>query len=399
MVDVSWRVWNAWNTEPTVQSTSDKTKFLKDQVEVGLENLSYTINIYDTPLGARWLAALEDNLTNKRILEKNFCFLGFADSNRDLNYLVRELNRSITQINSFQFDPPYEKIHPFAADDFQYSNNLPMGLCPDGDDMKKPGLRLKHESCNLLHRYFEDLQGTAWKLSEYYKQADFDTKYAIRQLNNLCHEIESWVQSYRKSVVDPDWIRPAQITTFLNAPRYRLHDEDFGQFLSNRYRRELGGVYLHWSQVGKTLYEVFRDEDGSKLDEATCSAINHQRYYSGEFDVEWGRTIDEDTFAFKKQEMDDFRAWLELNNFSWTDPKLALGYAKIGQVDLNKSFGDEHDFKKIYDTMVRNLNIKNIKIVSSGVVQCDYPYSLDSDDWRQIQMEGLKDGYKSRSVR
>jgi hypothetical protein len=382
-----------------VQSTEDKTKFLEEQVEVGLDDLSYTIDIYDTPLGRRWLAALEDNLTNKRILEKNFCFLGFADSKRDLNYLVRELNGNIAQINSFPFDPPYEKIHPFAADDFQYSNNLPMGLCPDGDDMKKPGLRLKHESCNLLHRYFEDLQGTAWKLSEYYKQADFDTKYAIRQLNNLCHEIESWVQSYRKSVVDPDWIRPAQITTFLNAPRYHLHDEDFDQFLSNRYRRELGGVYLHWSQVGKTLYEVFRDEDGSKLDEATCSAINHQRYYSGEFDVEWGRTIDEDTFAFKKQEMEEFRAWLELNGFDWKNPKLALGYAKIGQVDLNKSFGDDHDFKKIYDTMVRNLNIKNIKIVPSGVIQCDYPYSLDSDDWRQIQMEGLKDGYKSRSVR
>jgi hypothetical protein len=385
--------------EPIVQSTEDKTKFLEEQVEVGLDDLSYTIDIYDTPLGRRWLAALADNLTNKRILEKNFCFLGFAGSKRDLNYLVRELNGNIAQINSFTFDPPYEKIHPFAADDFQYSSKLPMGLCPDGDDMSKPGLRLKHESCNLLHRYFEDLQGTAWKLSECYKQADFNTKYAIRQLNNLCHEIESWVQSYRKSVVDPDWIRPAQITTFLNAPRYHLHDEDFDQFLSNRYRRELGGVYLHWSQVGKTLYEVFRDEDGSKLDEATCSAINHQRYYSGEFDVEWGRTIDEDTFAFKKQEMEEFRAWLELNGFDWKNPKLALGYAKIGQVDLNKSFGDDHNFKKIYDTMVRNLNIKNIKIVSSGVIQCDYPYSLDSDDWRQIQMEGLKDGYKSRSVR
>ena len=205
--------------------------------------------------------------------------------------------------------------------------------------------------------------------------------------------------SYRKSVVDPEWIRPAQITTFLNAPRYHLHDEDYDQFLSNRYRRELGGVYLHWSQVGKTLYEVFRDEDGSKLDEATCSAINHQRFYSGEFDIEWGRTIDEDTFDFKKQEMEEFRAWLKLNEFDWQNPKLALGYAKIGQVDLNKSFGDDHNFKKIYDTMVRNLNIKNIKIVSSGVIQCDYPYSLDSDDWRQIQMEGLKDGYKSRSVR
>jgi len=374
-------------------------KFLYDTVEVDLNDLCYTIQVYDTPLSHRWLDALKDNLRRKRILEKNFCFLGWANSKRNLSYLVDELNKSIRQINSFDFNPPYEQIHPFTSDDFQYSSNLPTGAVHDGDPMSKPGLRLKHESCNLLHRYFEDLQGTAWRLSDYYKQADFDTKYAIRQLNNLCHEIESWAISYRKSIVDPDWMRPAQITTFLNAPRYQLHDEDFDLFLSNRYRRELGGVYLHWSQVGKTLYEVFRDEDGKKIDDATCSAINHQRYYSGEFDVEWGRTIDEDTFDFKKQEMDDFRAWLQLNNFDWMDPKLALGYAKIGQVDLSKSFGDNHDFKKIYDAMGRNLNINSIKIISSEPVQCDYAYSLDSDDWRQIQMEGLKDGYKSRGVR
>jgi hypothetical protein len=78
-------------------------------------------------------------------------------------------------------------------------------------------------------------------LSPYYKQADHETKYAIRQLNNICHEIEGWVESYRKSKVDPEWIRPAQITTFLNAPRYDLHDEDFELFKVNRYARELGG--------------------------------------------------------------------------------------------------------------------------------------------------------------
>ena len=385
--------------EPTVPSTSDRTNFLEEKVVVGLDNFSYTINVYDTPLGRRWLAALEDNLKRQRILEKNFCFLGFADSKRDLNYLVGELNKNIHQINSFHFKPAYENIHPFRSEDFQYSANLPIGKAPDGDVSKTPGLRLKHENCNLLHRYFEDLQGTAWQLSPYYKQADPDTKYAIRQLNNLCHEIESWVESYRKKVIEPEWMRPSQITTFLNAPRYDLHAKDFELFKENRYRRELGGVYLHWSQVGKTLYEVFRDEGAVKMDEATCSTINHQKYYSGEFDVEWGRTIDEHTFDWKQQEMDEFRAWLKLNGFDWEDPRLALGYAKIGQVDLVNSFGEGNSFEKTYDTMTRNLNITSIKIISSDVVQCDYPYSLDSDDWRQIQMEGLRGGYESRSVR
>jgi len=387
------------NTEQTVPSTKDQNKFLFELVRVGLNDRAYYIQTYDTPLGHRWIEALRDNLKQKRVLEKNFCFLGFADSNRDLHFLVRELNKHIEQLNLFKFNPAYEKIHPFVADDFQYSASLKTGLCPDGDVMSKPGLRLKHDACNLLHRYFEELQGTAWDMSKYYKQADSNTKYSIRQLNNLCHEIESWVLSYRKSIVNPDWIRPSQITTFLNAPRHALHEEDFELFKQNRYNRELGGVYLHWSQVGKTLYEVFRDEHAPKMTDALCSEINHQKYYSGEFDVEWGQTITEETNKFKKQEMDEYRAWLKENNYDWEDPKLSLGYIKIGQVDLQRTFGTSATFKEIYETMGKNLNISNIKTMSNRTIECEYPYTLDSDDWRQIQMEGLKRGYESRSMR
>lgn len=398
MEDALWRVWNAWNTEPTVPST-EKTKFLFDLVRIALNDKAYYIQTYDTPLGHRWLEALRDNLKQKRVLEKNFCFLGFANSKRNLDHLVGELNKAVAQINSFVFAPPYENITPFVVDDFQYSGTLPMGQAPDGDFSKTLGLRLKHDSCNLLHRYFEELQGTAWNLSKYYKQADVSTKYAIRQLNNLCHEIESWVLSYRKSVLEPDWIRPSQITTFLNAPRKDLHEEDFELFKQNRYDRELGGVYLHWSQVGKTLFEVFRDEHAPKMTDALCSEINHQKYYSGEFDVEWGQTITEQTYEFKKKEMDEYREWLKENNYDWEDPKLSLGYIKIGQVDLQRTFGSSATFKEIYETMTRNLNITNIKTMSNRTIECEYPYTLDSDDWQQIQMESLRQSYESRSMR
>tara|TARA_B110000483_G_scaffold21420_1_gene24262 strand:+ start:2088 stop:3233 length:1146 start_codon:yes stop_codon:yes gene_type:complete len=381
-----------------VQSTKGN-KFLFDLVRVALDDKAYYIQTYDTPLGHRWIEALRDNLKQKRVLEKNFCFLGFADSKRDLTYLVRELNKSVEQINSFTFDPPYQKIHPFVADDFQYSSSLPIGKAVNGDEKVTPGLRLKHDACNLLHRYFEELQGTAWDISLYYKQADYDTKYAIRQLNNICHEIESWVNADRKKAFEPEWMRPSQITTFLNAPRKELHDEDFDLFTQNRYDRELGGVYLHWSQVGKTLYEVFRDEHAPVMTEALCSEINHQKYYSGEFDIEWGDTITEKTHKFKKQEMDEYRAWLKSNNYDWEDPKLSLGYIKIGQVDLQRTFGASATFKEIYDTLSKNLNITNIKTMSNQTIECEYPYTLDSEDWQQIQIEGLKRGYESRSMR
>ncbi len=386
---------SVWNTEPTVPSTKED-KFLAEKIVISYNDIDAGVAVYDNSLGEKFILALKDNLKAKRILEKNFCFMGFADSKRDLNYLCKELNNNITQINSFDFNPAYERIDPFKADDFQYSSNLPVGWNEDG---KHIGLKLKHEACNLLHRYFEDLQGTAWQLSPYYKQADMQTKYAIRQLNNICHEIESWVDAYRKKVIEPEWIRPSQITTFLNAPRLELSQEDFNLFQENRYNRELGGVYLHWSQIGKTLYEVFRDEGGIKLDEATCSAINHQKFYSGEFDIEWGQTITELKDEFKRKEMDKFREWLSANGYDWNDPTLALGYIKVGQIDLDTVFGKGAAFEKIYSEMSNNLNISRIKITGKDTIECDYPYTLESDNWKQIQLEGLNSGYKSRNMR
>ncbi len=367
-------------------------------VRVGLTSKAYYFQVYDTPLGHRWLDALKDNLKQKRILEKNFCFLGFADSKRDLNFLVGELNKSIAKINDFSFMPAYNDIHPFSADDFQYSSALPIGKAVNGDEMATPGKRLKHDACNTLHRHFEELQGNAWQLSKFYKQADIETKYAIRQLNNICHEIESWVNADRKNAFEPEWMRPSQITTFLNAPRYDLNDEDFDLFKDNRYDRELGGVYLHWSQVGKTLYEVFRDEGAPTMTDALCSEINHQKYYSGEFDVEWGKTITEKD-VFKKKEMEEYRQWLKDNGYDWRDPKLSLGYIKIGQIDLQRTFGTNASVENIHKVMNDNLNITSIRTMTGPSVECDYHYTLESEDWKQIQMEGLKKGYESRSMR
>ena len=60
-------------------------------VRVGLNDRAYYFHIYDTPLGKRFLQALKDNIEQKRILEKNFCFLGFADSKRDLRFLCQDV--------------------------------------------------------------------------------------------------------------------------------------------------------------------------------------------------------------------------------------------------------------------------------------------------------------------
>ena len=92
--------------------------------------------------------------------------------------------------------------------------------------------------------------------------------------------------------------------------------------------------------------------------------------------------------------MDEYRTWLEQNNYDWEDPKLSLGYIKIGQVDIQITFGSDATFTEIYEILSKNLNISNIKTMPLSTIECEYPYTLDSKDWQQIQMEGLKRGYE-----
>ena len=72
--------------------STEKNNFLFEKIVVQLEAKQLEINVYDTPLGKKFLEALKANLTKERILEKNFCFLGWPDSNRNLEYLCDELN-------------------------------------------------------------------------------------------------------------------------------------------------------------------------------------------------------------------------------------------------------------------------------------------------------------------
>lgn len=352
------------------------------------DQITYCINLEQNTFTKRWLNALEENLSNNLHLEKNYCFLGWADSPRDVRYLCREINNAICQINEFNDSGEWQNngLPSYNIDDnFSFDKILNSGEIGKW----KPGLTLNHDPMNRLHRYFEDLQGEVWNLSKYYKFADHNTKYAIRQLNDLCHELESWALSNRKKHYEPEWQRPSQITTFLNAPRYRLHEEDYKLFSLNKYDRVLGGVYLHWAQIGKTQFEVFRDEEGADVDATVCSAMNSLKFYSGEFDVEWGKDITEDNHEWHRKEQKDFRDWLVKNKFDVNDPKLSLGYIKIGQVDLQKSF-NTNNFFEILDKMSNYLDIFKIK---TNRIEQTYDYVWSDNDYKKMQIDFLRPGY------
>lgn len=339
------------------------------------DQIDYTISIADNLLARDWSHALKTELQSGRLLEKNYCFMGFPRTARTLEYLCNELNRAVDTINGSNLN--YHIPEVFTSDNvrgFDYADN-----------------GVNHEIMNKLHNHFERLQGTVWALSDYYKRADYETKYAIRQLNNLCHETENLILGQRKEQTAPYWVRPSQITTFLQAQRHDLKGEHRTGFAINGYDRVLGGVYMHWTQIGKTLFEVFRDEGAPELTDTVCEAINELKYYSGEFDVEWGNNITllGDNNEWHTKEQIEFRKWLIANNRDPADPSLSLGYLPIGQVELIKSFGTE-DYQQIWNMLSDHLDIYKIEV---GDVVATFDYCWSDNNYKQQQINIMKPGY------
>ena len=382
---------------------------INQSVKVTLRNpldkqdfLDYYITPNDTQLAKDWISALEVLLKSKKLLEKNFCFMGFSKTARTLNYLCQELNQAVFQINMFNTTRIWEThgLKPFIIEDYYTEDSVRFGskypIAVGGSDINQLGLDIKHEVMNRLHNYFEHLQGTVENLSLYYKLADHETKYAIRQLNIICHEMENLVLSQRKLITAPKWQRPSQITTFLHADRYELRDEHREGFVTNGYDRKFGTVYMHWAQIGKTLFEVFRDEHAPKLNQTTCDAITQLQYYSGEFDVEWAMdVVYGGTYPWHDKEQDEFKSWLISNNFDPLDPTLSLGYLPIGEIDLVTSFGTE-DPVKIWDMLSDHLDIYAIEVNGTKAI---FDYCWSDPDYKQQQIEMMRPGYDFSSSR
>lgn len=351
------------------------------------DTIDYTIETLDNELSKDWIIALKGLLQNNRMLEKNFCFMGFPKTARTVDYLCAELMSYVNTINKFFSD--YKIEETFTPDTVSYH-------APSTNNPDVVTLHVNHDTMNVLHNHFERLQGTVWQLSDYYKRADYDTKYAIRQLNNICHELESLILSIHKADTVPYWTRPSQITTFLQAERYDLTDSHRKLFTTNGFDRVLGGVYMHWTQIGKTLFEVFKDESAPVLTDTVCESITELKFYSGEFDIEWGNDV---TYGGKRdwhnKEQDLFKQWLLSNNRDPGDPSLSLGYLPLAQVQLQESFGTT-DGEQIWDIMSNYLDIYRIEV--DGVSNT-YEYCWSDELYRQQQINMMKPGYDFSSRR
>jgi hypothetical protein len=345
---------------------------LLDSIEIDLRGannqlLTVYIDIQDNNLSRKWLAALDDIVKRELHLEKNYCWLGWAESERSPEYLCTQINRSINAINSSTLD--------YRIQDF---------FSPANSIDNRGGVDHKH--FNQLHRYFEDLQGTAGAMSAYYTQADDVTRWHIRQLNLLCHEFECLIMSIRKARTAPEWRRPSQLMCWLNAPRFELEEQDLELFGIDTINRKLGGVYVGVNKaVGKHHWEVFQDEGrDSRISELVTTGLRSQTQAAGDFDIEWAR--DPGAFPWQIQQLAEFRLWLERNGFDPDDKSLTIGHPQIGQVDLSRSFGTEN-WEMIYSQLLAHQDVYSIR---TSTARAQYNYRWSDPDYDLLQIKALK---------
>ena len=350
-------------------------RLLLDVVELDLNDLTVYVNVYDNSLSRKWLAALNTLIADNYHLEKNYCFLGFADSPRNGEYICDQINRSIQAINNANIG--------YAIDDHFSMDTV---LYPGPIASQQPGGTIDHDRFNHLHRYFEDLQGQSGRLSPYYTKADSATRWHIRQLNLLCHEFESWALSYRKKIIAPQWQRPSQLMCWLNSPRFALEQEDYELFGVETINRPLGGVFVGVNKaVGKHHWEVFHDEGrDSRIGELITSSLSSQTEAAGDFDIEWAN--DPGSFPWQQAELDEFRSWLLANGFDPEDKTLTIGHPQVGQVDLTRSFGTE-DYCAIWSQLNTRLDVTAIRTSNAQAV---YPYQWSDPDYALLQIKELK---------
>ena len=329
-----------FSTGPYVQDLYSRFRITYRNTQSGLEvPTEYAIQPHF--LAQKWARALRHDYLEHAVnkVEKNYMLQHweYDDTNpngRSLIQLCIEMNRYVAHINNYFNGSSARRIDYHITQIF------------DPVTIGQPIL-------NQIHHHFELLIGQVWSVSEYYKLADTATCFAIRQLNNLCHEMESLLRPNFR--VADSW-SAAVYFPFIRVVRYKFVDSDYDHFTQIQ---DFGDLVLHYSQLGKTPLEAFAGNDSEVFDEN----ITGLRYLSGEFDITFRTDVsyERQRLAIAKHSARAF-PWIRARGQDPESKYTGIGYVTIGKFDR---------------TLFPNMSAEEIM---AELVKCDDIYKLELID-------------------
>lgn len=252
----------------------------------GIENAEILFKIRDTKIAKKWYLELCKNYE----LYETDRFTNWGQTN-----LINKINEHITIING------YEKI----IDKVLSSTPTQLEL-------------------NYLHKFFEDLRGDVVNGTEWFNNAPKKIKNSVEQFNILIHQIEA--NNRTKN-------HPTVVVTFKDRPKFDLADDDLKYFT---YRWTKGTVYINYCQVGKTVLDIFKDND------SIATAIRPQQYYSADFMIKFGPTIPYPAYIIRKLYI---HLWLMFQKFKFKN--LNLGMIPVADIVSDINIEDLKNFNRV----------------------------------------------------
>jgi len=244
--------------------------------------------VLESPIARKWAVALEKSIPHG-IFEADR-FYNFPGDGWDLARIATEINLCLDVI----------------------TEHYPIGV------RAREGM--SQEDFNLLHTFFERLRGSVDSPSIEWEMSDENVRRALENYNNLIHRWEDFTRNRTSS--------PRFVCTFNQHHREPLADDDY-QYFKTSY--DYADIVLNYCQVGKPIYDVYRDGDDMIGDDAILPLST----LSADFTVRFGEVLPAQIVQLRKK----FDPWLEKNRehlarlgLHPTDPKLALGHIPVARM-------------------------------------------------------------------
>ncbi len=255
-----------------------------------IDELTLEFETYDTPIAQKWAEELKALVLRNPNLKENNRLYQFPDQWK-LEDIVAELKDRADKINNYKF------------------------YIPETID-----LSINQELLNQLHKYFEEMRGGILNPGEYYLSAPDDIKVAIEDYNVLIHRTEDTLNAAVRGIN-----RPRIVITFQDRKRYELEEEDYDHFSLDI---KFGEVYINYCEVGKPLWDVFKDNDKVVGDQN----IRPLKWYSADMLI----------YFFNggyRNRIDSFWSWWDNNQaqlsslgFTKNDKKLSIGHIPVAKL-------------------------------------------------------------------
>lgn len=253
---------------------------------------------YETPIGIKWAEELKAQLFRTEELNENDRLYNFGN-NWPIERIVSKLNDCIQSINEWREFIPY-----------------------------KLGIPVNQEILNKLHKYFEDMRGGVLSPGEFWNEAPENIKRCISDYNVLIHRLEDKNK------------KPRIVITFKNRSRHLLSDNDFDYFSTNS---NFGEVYVNYCEVGKPLWDVFKDND----DVVGDHNIRPLKYYSADMSIFFGTSSMDSRMHLFDQWWHRNENFLNSLGFHKKDKKLAIGHLPVAKMVKDPALSDQYYIDEI----------------------------------------------------